>query len=144
VIADTKQHRTGLDTNVLVRFLIQDDPEQGRAAQDLMATFTKESVGFVCREVLIELVWVLERAYDLQRADIARALDGLLEARELVIEVPDRVAIALDRYRKGGPGFADQMIALAGQGTECQVTVTFDRKASGLPGMLLLASVSDH
>jgi predicted nucleic-acid-binding protein len=40
-----------------------------------------------------------------------------------VIEVPDRVAVALDRYRRGGPGFADQMIALAGQGTECQETV---------------------
>lgn len=78
-----------------------------------MATFTEESAGFVCREVLIELVWVLERAYALQRADIARALDGLLEARELVIEVPDRVAVALDRYRRGGPGFADQMIALS-------------------------------
>ncbi|WP_246055039.1 hypothetical protein [Paracoccus gahaiensis] len=58
----------------------------------------------------------MERAYNLQRADIARALDGLLKARELVIEVPDRVAIALDRYRIGGPGFADQMIPLAGQG----------------------------
>ena len=143
-MADTKQHRTGLDTNVLVRFLVQDDLEQGRAAKDLIATFTEEKVGFVCREVLIELVWVLERAYDLQRVDIARALDGLLEARELVVEVPDRVAIALDRYRKGGPGFADQMIALAGQGTGCQETATFDRKASGLPGMWLLGSVSDH
>lgn len=109
-----------------------------------MATFTEESAGFVCREVLIELVWVLERAYALQRADIARALDGLLEACELVIEVPDRVAVALDRYRRGGPGFADQMIALAGQGTECQETVTFDRKASGPPGMRLLTSVSDQ
>lgn len=98
----------------------------------------------LCAVVLVELVWVLERAYALPRGDIAQALDGLLEARELVIEVADRAAIAVDRYRKGGPGFADQMIALAGQGAGCQATITFDRKAAGLPGMQLLGAVSDH
>ncbi|MFN4128463.1 MAG: PIN domain-containing protein [Paracoccaceae bacterium] len=138
------QQQTGLDTNVLVRFLVQDDAEQAKVAQDLVATFTETAPGFVCREVLIELVWVLERAYALPRGDIALALDGLLEARELVIEAADRAAIAVDRYRKGGPGFADQMIALAGQGAGCQATVTFDRKAAGLSGMRLLGAVSDH
>ena len=135
---------TGLDTNVLVRFLVQDDVAQAKAAQDLMATLTEAEPGLLCREVLIELVWVLERAYDLPRPDIARALDGLMEARELVIEEADRVALAVDRYRKGGPGFSDQMIALAGQGAGCRATVTFDRKAAGLPGMSLLGAVSDH
>jgi predicted nucleic-acid-binding protein len=117
---------TGLDTNVLVRFLVQDDVAQAKAAQDLMATFTEAEPGFICREVLIELVWVLERAYALPRPDI------------------DCAAVAVDRYRKGGPGFADQMIALAGQEADCQATVTFDRKAAGLPGMSLLGAVSDH
>ena len=144
MISRTTEHRTGLDTNVLVRFLVQDDAEQGKAAQDLLATFTAGEPGFVCREVLIELVWVLERAYALPRGDIARALNGLLEACELVIEAADRAAIAVDRYRKGGPGFADQMIALAGQGGGCRETVTFDRKAAGLSGMRLLGAVSDH
>lgn len=134
----------GLDTNVLVRFLMQDDAVQAQAAQDLMATFTETEPGFICREVLVELVWVLERAYAFPRPDISRALDGLMEARELVIEAADRAAIAVDRYRKGGPGFADQMIALAGQGTGCQATVTFDRKAADLSGMSLLGAVSDH
>lgn len=134
---------TGLDTNVLVRFLVQDDAAQAKVARDLMATFTEAEPGFICREVLVEIVWVLERAYGLQRADIARALDGLLEARELVIEAADRAAIAVDRYRKGGPGFADQMIVLAGLGANCRAVVTFDRKAAGLPGMALLDAVSD-
>ena len=134
----------GLDTNVLVRFLVQDDAEQARAAQDLIATFSEAEPGFVCREVQVELVWVLERAYNLPREEIARTLDGLLEARELVIETADRVAIAADRYRKGGPGFADQMIALAGQGAGCRMTATFDRKAASLPGMQLLGVGSDH
>lgn len=135
---------TGLDTNVLVRFLVQDDAAQAKAAQELMATFTEAEPGFICREVLVELVWVLERAYALSRADIAQTIDGLLEARELVIETGDRAAIAVDRYRKGGAGFADQMIALAGQGAGCGKTVTFDRKAAGLPGMSQLGAVSDH
>ena len=135
---------TGLDTNVLVRFLVQDDAAQAQAAQDLMATFTETEPGFICREVLVELVWVLERAYALSRTDIADAINGLLEARELVVEAADRAAIAIDRYRKGGPGYADQMIALAGQGAGCDKTFTFDRKAAGLPGMSLLGTVSDH
>lgn len=135
---------TGLDTNMLVRFLVQDDAAQAKATQDLIATFTEVETGFICREVLVELVWVLERAYALSRTDIADAINGLLEARELVIEAADRAAIAVDRYRKGGPGFADQMIALAGQGAGCQTTVTFDRKAAGVPGMSLLGAFSDH
>jgi predicted nucleic-acid-binding protein len=127
----------GLDTNVLVRFLVQDDPDQARAAGVLIAGLTEADPGFVCREVLLELVWVLERAYGLAR-------QGLLEARELVVEGGDRVAVAADRYRKGGAGFADQMVALAGQGAGCRETVTFDRKAAGLPGMRLVGAVSDH
>jgi predicted nucleic-acid-binding protein len=134
----------GLDTNVLVRFLVQDDPDQTRAAGVLIAGLTEADPGFVCREVLLELVWVLERAYGLARQDIAAALAGLLKARELVVEGGDRVAVAADRYRKGGAGFADQMVALAGQGAGCRETVTFDRKAAGLPGMRLLGAVSDH
>lgn len=134
----------GLDTNVLVRFLVQDDPEQAAAASALITGLSEAEKGFIAREVVIELVWVLERAYGLGRSDIAGAIDGLLEARELEVEASDRVAVAVDRYRKGGAGFADQMIALAGQGAGCRETASFDRKAAGIPGMRLLAAVSDH
>ena len=129
---------TGLDTNVLVRFLVRDDPDQAAQATALISGLTMAEPGFVCREVLVELVWVLERAYGLARSDIARALDGLLDAQELVIEAADRVAVAVDRYRKGGAGFSDQMVALASQAAKCQETATFDRRAMGIPGMRLL------
>ena len=135
---------TGLDTNVIVRFLMKDDAEQAALATKVFAEFTTAAPGFVCREVLVELVWVLQKIYRLPRTDIADAIEGLLGARELLMEAADRVAIAVDRYRKGGPGLADQMIALAGQGAGCQATVTFDRKATGLSGMTLLEAVSDH
>ena len=131
----------GLDTNVLVRFLMQDDPEQSAAANRLISGLTEAEPGFMCREVIVELVWVLERAYKVPRADVASALTGLLEAQELIMEAEDRVAVAADRYRKGGPGFADQMIALAGGAAGCNVTATFDRKASGMPGMRQVADV---
>lgn len=130
---------TGLDTNVLVRFLVQDDPTQAALATQAIEALTEVDPGFVSREVMVELVWVLERAYDLPRESIARAIDGLLEAQELQIEAADRVAIANDRYRRGGAGFADQMVALAGTGAGCARTLTFDRKAARLPGMALLA-----
>ncbi len=132
----------GLDTNVLVRFLVQDDPAQAAVATGILAGLTAADPGYICREVLVELVWVLERAYGLPRPDIARALDGLLEARELVVEASDRAAVAVDRYRRGGAGFADQMVALAGLGAGCRETVSFDRKAAALPGMRLAAAPS--
>ena len=70
-----------LDTNVVVRFLTQDDPAQSAQANALMAELTEAEPGFLCREVVVELVWVLECAYDLPRDRIAAALDGLLAAR---------------------------------------------------------------
>ena len=135
---------TGLDTNVIVRFLMKDDAEQAALANTVLAKLTETEPGFVCREVLVELVWVLQKIYRLPRTDIADAIEGLLGAREIVVETADHVAVAVDRLRKGGSGFADQMIALAGQGAGCGKTVTFDRKAAGLPGMSLLGTVSDH
>ncbi len=135
---------TGLDTNVIVRFLMKDDAEQAALANTVFAGFTTAAPGFVCREVLLELVWVLQKIYRLPRGDIADAIEGLLGARELVVEAADHVAVAVDRLRKGGAGFADQMVALAGQGAGCGKTVTFDRKAAGLPGMTLLGAISDH
>lgn len=114
-----------------------------RACSKALSDLTEAAPGYVCREVLVELVWVLERGYRLPRAAVARALDGFLESRDLVVEAADLVALVADRYRKGGAGFADQMIALAGRAAGCRDTVSFDRKAAGLPGMRLPGAVSD-
>jgi predicted nucleic-acid-binding protein len=129
-----------LDTNLLVRFLVQDDPEQARLATDLVEQLTDDASGFVSREVLIELVWVLERAYRLGRAEIAAALDGLLAATELQIEGVDQVGPALELYRNEGFGFADLMIAAAARRAGASELVTFDHKAARLPGLRLLGT----
>ena len=129
-----------LDTNVLVRFLTQDDPVQSRAASDLITGLTAEAPGFVCREVMVELVWVLERAYGLDRAQVAAAIEGLLAATEIEVEAADDVGSALYRYRDDGFGFADLMIAAASRRAGAAVLATFDRKAAQLVGVQLIAS----
>ena len=129
-----------LDTNVLVRFLTQDDPAQSRAATDLITGLTAEAPGFVCREVMVELVWVLERAYGLDRAQVAAAIEGLLAATEIEVEAADDVGSALYRYRDDGFGFADLMIAAASRRAGAVVLVTFDRKAAQLVGVQLIVS----
>lgn len=127
-----------LDTNVLVRFLVQDDPEQAELATGVIDQLTDDARGFVSREVLIELVWVLERAYRLGRVEIAIALDGLLSATELDIEGSVEVAPALELYRNDGFGFADLMIAAAARRVGAMELVTFDQKAARLPGARLI------
>lgn len=129
-----------IDTNVLVRFLVQDDPEQAGLAGAVIDTLSETVPGFISREVLIELVWVLERAYRLSKPDIAGAIDGLLASAELVIEGADEVGSALELYRNDGFGFADLMIAAAARRAGAKELVTFDRKAAQLPGVRLLGA----
>lgn len=127
-----------LDTNVLVRFLVQDDPEQGRLARELLAGCTAARPALLVREVMVELVWVLERAYGFAREQISGVLDGLLAAEELVLETPEAVAVAAERYRVDGADFADTMIAEAARRFGAETLWTFDRRAARLDGVSLL------
>jgi len=129
-----------LDTNVLVRFLVDDDVDQAKIAGTLIDRLTDAAPGFIGREVLVELVWVLERAYEYERADIAAAFDGLLSATELLIEDADDIGLMLELYRNDGFGFADLMIVAAARRAGAVELVTFDRKAARLPGVRLLSA----
>lgn len=127
-----------LDTNVLVRFLTQDDAEQGALASGAMSRLSRETPGFVCREVLVELVWVLERAYNYPRADIAKTIEGLLSATELVIEAAEDVGCILQLYENEGFGFSDLMIRQAAVQSGAKTLLTFDKKAAQLDDVTLL------
>lgn len=129
-----------LDTNVLVRFLTQDDPDQGRIASDLIGGLTEQNPGFVAREVLVELVWVLERSYRYERSEIARVLEGFLSASELEIEEGDSVGAVLQLYEGKGFGFSDLMIRQAARRVGATVVKTFDRKAARLDWMEWIGS----
>ncbi len=128
-----------LDTNVLVRFLVNDDPAQAGAARSLLAGLTEEDPGFICREVAVELVWVLERAHGFSRERVATVLESLAATAELEIEAVDDVVRAASRYRPGGPGFSDLMIAAAARRRGASTLYTFDRQAARLEGARLLA-----
>ena len=127
-----------LDTNVLVRYLTRDDPAQAAVADKVIAGLAAEAPGFICREVIVELVWVLERRYRVPRAEIASALEALLAAAEIAVEAAGDVGAALFRYRDDGLGFADLMIAAAARRAGASKLVTFDRRAARIEGVELI------
>ena len=127
-----------LDTNVLVRYLVRDDQHQAEAARALLESLTIERPGYVCREVAVELVWVLERAYDFPRDRIATVLEGFVATEGLIIEAADDVARATIRYRSGGAGFSDLMVLAAAKRHGARPLYTFDQKAARLEGVELL------
>ena len=117
-----------LDTNVLVRYLVRDIPEQAEAAQDLLQRLTLEDPGFVSREVAIETAWVLERSYRFTREQIADILEELTAVESLVFEVGDDVRRAVLYFRQGGPDFADLMILAAAERAGANPLYTFDQR----------------
>lgn len=128
-----------VDTNVLVRFLVNDDREQAEAARALLQSVTGEKPAFACREVVVELVWVLERAYGYSRDRIATILEELVATEGLVVETANDVAQAAFRYRAGGAGFSDLMVLAAAKRTGALPLYTFDRKVARLEDVRLVA-----
>ena len=129
-----------LDTNVLVRFLTQDDDAQFQVAADLIEGCTRDVPGYVCREVMIELVWVLERAYKYSCEEIADALLSIVTASQLSVENAQDIASIVNLYRDEGYDFADLMIRQAALRTESRILKTFDQKLARLDGVDLLGT----
>ena len=127
-----------LDTNVLVRYLVRDDERQAQAARTLLESLTIEHPGFVCREVIIELAWVLERSYRHSRDAIAMVLEQLAATESLVVEAAADVVRSAYRYRSGNAGFSDLMILAAAERSEADILYTFDQNAARLEGVELL------
>jgi len=130
----------GLDTNVLVRFLVQDDAEQAALADEFLREHcTHENPGWINRIVLCELVWILERAYGCSREEVRNTLVGLCRSSELAVEDPSSVWRAIEAYGSGRADFADALMVETNLLCECEETVTFDREAAGPRGARLLA-----
>lgn len=129
-----------LDTNVIVRYLVRDDPEQAEAARELVENLTPENPGFICREAMIEVAWVLKRAYRFSRAEIAETLGELTASESIVVERSDEVAAAAYRYGEGGAEFADLMILTAAVRAGAGPLHTFDRKLARMKGAVLVES----
>ena len=125
----------GLDTNVLVRYLTQDDPIQSLKATEIIERrLTEENPGFVSIVAMVETVWVLDRAYGLAAHEIAAAVEGMLQADVLVVENEQQVFTAMIALKEGQGSFADAVIAALGARARCSCTLTFDQKALRLAG----------
>lgn len=129
----------GLDTNVLVRYLTQDDPEQSAKATDLIERrLTTENPGFLSVVAMTETAWVLERAYGVTDRALAATIERVLQADMFVVENEQEVFVAMSALKDGHGSFADALIGALGARVGCSRTMTFDRKAARLPGFALL------
>ncbi len=128
----------GLDTNVVIRYLVQDETDQAATAAEVIDTLTATTPGFISLVTTVEIFWVLRRAYQVDAAGCADLIDRLLNVRELRIDHADVVRSAVDHSRTGAD-FADAVVAELGRLAGCQHTVTLDRRAARLAGMHLLA-----
>lgn len=126
-----------LDTNVLVRFLVEDDPKQSRAAARFIENaVAREEPLFISDIVMCEAVWVLASAYGFPRPEIADVLGNLLRAESVVFTSSDQLASALEAYRRGKGDFADYLIREHAQSHGATETATFDRVLLKEPGFV--------
>lgn len=130
---------TGLDTNVLIRYLVQDDPTQSKAATQLIEKqCSHDNPGFLNHLVLCETLWVLEGCYRQSREILVKTVEQMLRVAQLRVEDPQVVWQALDDYRNSRADFADHLLSRINGDHDCTTTVTFDREAAKSPGFTLL------
>ena len=117
----------GLDTNILVRYLTQDDPGQSRkATREIEKARASGQTFFIADIVLCELVWVMETAYGYERREIIPVLENILRTRQFHFANKDLLWISLADYRSKKGDFADHLIGRAGHKAGCRETLTFD------------------
>lgn len=126
-----------LDTNVILRAVLEDDSEQSPAAQKLLAGLSPQRRGFITTIVMAEIVWVLSRRPDLSRVAALTVVRRLLEAEALEFDDAEGVVRAVS-LAEDGADFADALINESGRQFGVTETVTFDRRAAGRLGWRLL------
>ncbi|MBS0656344.1 MAG: type II toxin-antitoxin system VapC family toxin [Verrucomicrobia bacterium] len=123
----------GLDTNVLIRYLMKDDIKQFNLAEKVVESAIKrKNLMHISLVVLCEVVWVLNYTYELKREEIAKFLDKLLHAEYIEIENRQLALTAFHEYRHTKADFADCVIGLINLSFSCTTTYTFDKKAAKL------------
>jgi predicted nucleic-acid-binding protein len=121
----------GLDTNVLLRYLVQDDPTQSPKATEIIERRgTKEDHGFVSLVSILEIVWVLGSLYKRTRGEIADHIEMILAADTLEVQNEQEVYQAVIALRNGSGTFEDALIGALGAWWGCSATVTFDENAA--------------
>jgi predicted nucleic-acid-binding protein len=129
---------TGLDTNILARFFLQDDPLQSPQADKVISSLSPKEKGWVGLTTILELVWVLSRQNHVDRKGITIILSQLVSREEIEIEQSIILQTALQLYRRGNADFADCLIACSALAAGCSRILTFDRRAARDAGMELI------
>lgn len=129
----------GLDTNIVVRYITQDDPAQSKKATSLIESLSPEAPGYITLVSLVEIVWVLEESYSVTKRELVEVLETLLRTKELIVERAEVVARALGLFVISRADFSDCLIARCAQAAQCEYTLTFDKVAAKSAGMRLLA-----
>ena len=125
----------GLDSNILLRYVTQDDPVQAAPATHVMEhRLTEQDPGFISVVAMVETVWVLERSYRFGSPRIVAAIELMLEAETLVVENEREVFTAMIALKEGRGSFADALIGALCAKAGCSHVVTFDERALRLPG----------
>jgi predicted nucleic-acid-binding protein len=128
----------GLDANILVRYLILDDPSQAERAHDILEKqLSPSEPGYISLVAMAETVWVLDSVYGIGREDLARTIDRLLASENLSIQNEREVYLAMVMLESGVASFSDALIGALGAWAGCSETLTFDRKAARLPSFRL-------
>jgi predicted nucleic-acid-binding protein len=123
----------GIDTNVLVRYLAQDDMAQSAVATELFEHRLRPGhPGFISVVAIAETARVLERSYRLDHKAIAAAIERLLQAESIVVENEQEVFTSMIAVKEGRGSFADALMGALGAAAGCSCTVTFDREAQRL------------
>ena len=121
----------GLDTNILVRYLAQDDPAQSpRATKIIERKISKDSPGFISSVVIVETVWTLMRSYKMEIKDIMEIIKEFLHADDLQLEHREEVWKAHQLVCAHGLDFADALLGAIHRSQGCDYTLTFDKGAA--------------
>lgn len=125
----------GIDTNVIVRYIVQDNPKQAKAATKLIErSCSKDNPGYINHLVLCELVWVLRRNYKLDKRSICQVIEQLIRTDRIFIEEIQLVWKALETFKATKADFADCLIGQRNLQAGCQFTATLDDAASVTKG----------
>ena len=125
---------TGLDTNVLMRYLLQDDPKQARRANQIIdRQLSEQNPGFVNLATILEIVWVLRSLLKRSPSEIAAHIEDLLAADSLEVQNEQQVFEAVFALKRGTGEFEDALIGALNAWAGCSHTLTFDRKTARLP-----------
>lgn len=125
----------GIDTNILVRYLTEDDKEQSLIAAELLETYTgKTNSIFINNIIICELIWVLDRGYKYKKKQITDVIKQILSTEEFAFERQDVLWLALDQYNQNNADFSDCLIAELNKYHNCQKTFSFDKSVTKLNG----------